>query len=92
MKYEVIITLNFNKMIYYNVTVNINESVHDQWVKWMQEKHIADVIATGKFTSARLRLWDSKEKTTRKIMLFMKNKKECIKISPIRVGGIFGKN
>lgn len=54
MRYEVIITLNFNKMIYYNVTVNIHESVHDQWVKWMQEKHIADVIATGKFTSARL--------------------------------------
>ena len=40
-------------MIIYNVTINIHESVHDQWKAWMQEKHIADVLATGKFTSAR---------------------------------------
>ncbi|MCL9803958.1 DUF4286 family protein [Flavobacterium amniphilum] len=41
-------------MIIYNVTINIHESVHDQWMDWMQNKHIADVLATGKFTSARL--------------------------------------
>ena len=41
-------------MIIYNVTINIHESVHDQWMRWMEEKHIADVLATGKFTSARL--------------------------------------
>lgn len=41
-------------MIIYNVTINIDNSVHDQWLKWMQEKHIADMLATGKFTSARL--------------------------------------
>lgn len=41
-------------MILYNVTTNIHESVHDQWMTWMQEKHIKDVLATGKFTSARM--------------------------------------
>lgn len=41
-------------MILYNVTINIHESVHDQWMKWMQEKHINDVLATGKFSSARM--------------------------------------
>ena len=41
-------------MIIYNVTINIHESVHDQWMKWMQEKHINDVLATGKFSSARM--------------------------------------
>ncbi|MES2544577.1 MAG: DUF4286 family protein [Bacteroidota bacterium] len=41
-------------MIIYNITINIHESVHDQWMKWMQEKHIDDVLATGKFTSARM--------------------------------------
>ena len=41
-------------MIIYNVTVNIHESVHDQWMKWMQEKHISDVLATGKFSTARM--------------------------------------
>lgn len=41
-------------MIFYNVTINIHESVHVQWMQWMQEKHIKDVLATGKFTSARM--------------------------------------
>jgi len=41
-------------MIIYNVTINIHESVHDQWLQWMQEKHIQDVLATGKFSSARM--------------------------------------
>ena len=41
-------------MIIYNVTTNIHESVHDQWMIWMQEKHINDVLATGKFSSARM--------------------------------------
>lgn len=41
-------------MIIYNVTVNIHESVHDQWMQWMQEKHISDVLATGKFSTARM--------------------------------------
>jgi hypothetical protein len=41
-------------MILYNVTINIHESVHDQWMQWMQQKHINDVLATGKFSSARL--------------------------------------
>lgn len=41
-------------MILYNVTINIHESVHDQWMKWMQEKHIGDMLATGKFSSARM--------------------------------------
>jgi hypothetical protein len=41
-------------MIIYNVTINIHESVHDQWMQWMQEKHINDVLATGKYSSARM--------------------------------------
>lgn len=41
-------------MIIYNITVNIDESVHDQWLNWMQDEHIKAMIATGKFTSARL--------------------------------------
>ncbi len=41
-------------MIIYNITINIHESVHDQWLNWMHQKHINDVLATGKFSSARL--------------------------------------
>jgi hypothetical protein len=41
-------------MIIYNVTTNIDESVHDKWLNWMQQKHIPEILATGKFSSARL--------------------------------------
>lgn len=41
-------------MILYNVTTNIHESVHNQWMIWMQHKHIPEMLATGKFSAARL--------------------------------------
>jgi hypothetical protein len=41
-------------MILYNVTINIDDTVHDQWLNWMQEKHIPEVLATGKFSAARM--------------------------------------
>lgn len=41
-------------MIIYNITVNIDESVHEQWLQWMQTQHINKMLATGKFTSARI--------------------------------------
>lgn len=41
-------------MFLYNVTINIDESVHDQWLSWMRETHIPEMLATGKFTNARM--------------------------------------
>lgn len=41
-------------MILYNVTVNIDETVHDDWLKWMKEVHIPDVMATGLFLESRI--------------------------------------
>ncbi|MGI9549647.1 MAG: DUF4286 family protein [Aurantibacter sp.] len=41
-------------MYIYNVTTNIEESVHDKWLKWMKETHIPDVLATGKFQGAKM--------------------------------------
>ena len=41
-------------MLLYNVTINIDDSVHDQWLHWMQNKHIPEVLSTGKFSSARM--------------------------------------
>ena len=43
-------------MYIYNVTINIEESVHTEWLRWMQEKHIPDVLATGKFSEAKMSL------------------------------------
>lgn len=41
-------------MYIYNVTTNIAEEAHDQWLKWMKETHIPHVLATGKFLSAKM--------------------------------------
>ncbi|MCX2838780.1 MULTISPECIES: DUF4286 family protein [Salinimicrobium] len=39
-------------MYIYNVTINVQEDVHQQWVKWMKEEHIPEMLNTGKFTKA----------------------------------------
>lgn len=41
-------------MYIYNVTINIDESEHDHWLQWMKETHIPDMLATGKFTEAKM--------------------------------------
>lgn len=41
-------------MYIYNVTINIEESIHDSWLKWMQEEHIPEMLATEKFSKALL--------------------------------------
>ena len=40
-------------MIIYNVTVNVDETIHEEWLIWIKE-HIPQVLATGKFTEAKL--------------------------------------
>ena len=39
-------------MIIYNVTINVQEDIHDRWLNWMQEEHIPDMLNTKKFTKA----------------------------------------
>ena len=41
-------------MLIYNVTINIDESVHDAWLGWMRDTHIPDMLGTGKFTKAKM--------------------------------------
>ena len=49
-----LIFLSFYQPMYiYNVTVNMEESVHKDWLSWIQN-HIQDVLATGSFISAKL--------------------------------------
>lgn len=40
-------------MYIYNVTINIDEAAHNEWLTWM-DTHILAVLNTGKFTSAKL--------------------------------------
>jgi hypothetical protein len=41
-------------MIIYNITINIDDSVHDEWLEWMKTSHIPDVMRTGMFKESRL--------------------------------------
>lgn len=36
-------------MIIYNVTLNVEESIHEKWVEYMKVEHIPDVMNTGCF-------------------------------------------
>ena len=41
-------------MIVYNVTSAIDESIEKEWVAWMKDHHMPDVIGTKMFTQFRL--------------------------------------
>lgn len=44
---------NLIMMVIYNVTINIDESIHEEWLNWIKT-HIPVVLATGKFVEAKL--------------------------------------
>lgn len=41
-------------MLIYNVQIVIDETAHDEWVKWMKKKHIPKVLATKCFTDSKM--------------------------------------
>jgi len=41
-------------MILYNVTLKVDPSIHDEWIIWMENEHIPDVLATGYFQGCRM--------------------------------------
>lgn len=40
-------------MIIYNVTVNVEAGIHDEWLHWMKSVHLPEVMATGCFKEHR---------------------------------------
>lgn len=38
-------------MVVYNVTIKINPQIEQDWVQWLKQEHIPEVMATGLFTS-----------------------------------------
>jgi len=41
-------------MLIYNVTINIEDDAHDEWLIWMKEHHIPEMLQTGKFLEATM--------------------------------------
>lgn len=40
-------------MIIYNVTIKVELAIHEEWLSWMKETHIPEVMATGCFQAFR---------------------------------------
>jgi|ERR1043166_3116075 hypothetical protein len=41
-------------MIIYSVTISLEASVEAEWIEWMKQIHIPDVLRTGCFSDCRL--------------------------------------
>lgn len=41
-------------MYIYSVTINIDKTAEKEWLRWMENIHIPNMLATGKFFEAKL--------------------------------------
>ena len=41
-------------MFVYNVTIKVEDSIKDDWLNWLKEEHVPEVLATGCFTQATM--------------------------------------
>jgi len=41
-------------MIIYNVTCNVGSHMAEEWLLWMQQEHIPEVMQTGCFTDCKI--------------------------------------
>lgn len=64
-------------MLVYNVTIKIKESIEKEWIKWLKEIHVREMMATGCFTQAtilKLMEIDDTEGPTYTIQYFVDSK------------------
>lgn len=63
-------------MILYNVTISIENVCHDEWLDWMRNRHLPDVMATGFFvknTILRLLTEEENGSTTYAFQYYLPN-------------------
>ena len=41
-------------MIIYNVTTHVEPSIEKEWLEWMKQKHLSEMLATRKFIKAKI--------------------------------------
>ena len=44
----------FQAMILYNITAAVDDSIHDEWLDWMQNTHVPEVLATNRFIECKM--------------------------------------
>lgn len=72
-------------MIIYNVTINIENDVKDEWLQWMKTVHIPAVMNTGYFTEHKICkvLVDEEQGTTFSVQYTSKTMEEYEKYKRI---------
>jgi hypothetical protein len=75
------LNLKINKftffMIVYNITIKITTAIHTDWLQWIKEEHVPEIIKTGCFTHAtvlRLLEVDDSEGPTYTVQYFAESK------------------
>lgn len=66
-------------MLIYNVTLKVDWQIHEEWLKWMRDEHIPEVLGTGCFirnTLARLLDIDDSEGPTYSSQYFAEKKED----------------
>ena len=64
-------------MFIYNITIKVENSIHQRWLSWMSEQHIPFIMSSGKFTDhqlLRLREVDESDGPTYALQLFAESK------------------
>ena len=41
-------------MIIYNITIKVNAAIQTEWLQWLKEEHIPDILKTGCFSNANI--------------------------------------
>ena len=64
-------------MFIYNVTIKVHESIQAEWLQWLKEVHVPEILSTHCFTKAtvvRLLEVDDSEGPTYAIQFFAESK------------------
>lgn len=62
-------------MIIYNVTMAVDLAIHDEWIVWMANEHMPEVLATGKFVDVKMYrvLLEKEDSITYSVQYFVEN-------------------
>ena len=41
-------------MYLYNITYLVSHQIHEQWLRWMKEEHVPEMLSSGLFTHHRI--------------------------------------
>ncbi len=41
-------------MIIYNVTIKVHNTIHNDWLQWLKEEHVLDIMQTNCFSQYRI--------------------------------------